>query len=179
MDNNKYGTVRRRFFAGLIDGLVFMPLYFVSPLDHIASVSVLVLIPWYLLFEASGYMYSIIMHKRYGQTVGKMAMKVKVVTYPDEAPISYRRAILRDIGLIIPAVGASLFNIPYLLARQNPYEQPGGMSPVEMVFTFASVAWFLLEMLTALLNPQRRALHDYIAGTVVIKVPNQALFVPR
>ena len=175
MEDSKYKTLRGRFFAGIIDGLVLMPLYFVSPADHIGSVPALLLILWYLVFEASGYMYSIVMHKRYGQTVGKMMMRVKVVTYPDEGSLSYRRAILRDIGFIIPAVGASLYNIPYLLAGQNPYERPEGMSSVEMFMIYSSVAWFLLEMTTALLSSKRRAVHDHIAGTVVIRVPNQAL----
>jgi uncharacterized RDD family membrane protein YckC len=38
-----------------------------------------------------------------------------------------------------------------------------------MLFDNASVIWFIIEIVTCLLNEKRRALHDYIAGTVVVK----------
>jgi uncharacterized RDD family membrane protein YckC len=35
---------------------------------------------------------------------------------------------------------------------------------------WVAIAWVLLEYLTMLLNEQRRAIHDFIAGTVVVRV---------
>jgi len=39
-----------------------------------------------------------------------------------------------------------------------------------MVLAFAGLGWFLLEVITMLTNSKRRAIHDLIAKTVVMKV---------
>jgi hypothetical protein len=44
-------------------------------------------------------------------------------------------------------------------------------SPEGRVLAFAGLAWFLLEIGTAFINPKRRAVHDLIAKTVVVQVP--------
>ena len=36
--------------------------------------------------------------------------------------------------------------------------------------SLARYAWYLLEVVTMLTNHKRRALHDYIAGSVVVRV---------
>jgi uncharacterized RDD family membrane protein YckC len=37
------------------------------------------------------------------------------------------------------------------------------------VLLTAALVWFVAEILTCLTNPKRRAVHDFIAGTVVVK----------
>jgi uncharacterized RDD family membrane protein YckC len=37
---------------------------------------------------------------------------------------------------------------------------------------FADFAWFVAEILTMLSNEKRRAIHDFIAGTVVVRIGN-------
>ncbi|MCA9786465.1 MAG: hypothetical protein KC488_07925, partial [Candidatus Cloacimonetes bacterium] len=46
----------------------------------------------------------------------------------------------------------------------------GNMLDGLMVFLSLSMIWWILEILTMFSNPKRRALHDYIAGTVVIRM---------
>jgi uncharacterized RDD family membrane protein YckC len=41
--------------------------------------------------------------------------------------------------------------------------------PAFMVY--AGGLWFLAEVVTMLTNEKRRALHDWIAGSVVVRVP--------
>ena len=36
---------------------------------------------------------------------------------------------------------------------------------------YGLLAWFLLELVTMLFNPKRRAVHDFIAGSVVKRTP--------
>ena len=40
-----------------------------------------------------------------------------------------------------------------------------------MIFTYSLGIWAVLEVLTMLLNRNRRALHDSIAGSVVVRLP--------
>jgi uncharacterized RDD family membrane protein YckC len=42
-----------------------------------------------------------------------------------------------------------------------------------LAVALASGAWLLLELATMLGNPHRRALHDFIAGSVVMRVRKQ------
>ncbi len=49
---------------------------------------------------------------RYGQSVGKMAVKIKVVKETDGSPITYGAAFVRSILLLIDAIP---YVIPYLL----------------------------------------------------------------
>jgi uncharacterized RDD family membrane protein YckC len=46
---------------------------------------------------------------------------------------------------------------------------PSENTVVENYLSWLSIAWFLLEIVTMLTNEKRRALHDMIAGSVVIK----------
>jgi uncharacterized RDD family membrane protein YckC len=39
----------------------------------------------------------------------------------------------------------------------------------EAVLAWAGCAWYLLEVITMLTNDKRRAVHDFIAGTVVVR----------
>jgi uncharacterized RDD family membrane protein YckC len=41
---------------------------------------------------------------------------------------------------------------------------------VETLANWVGVSWFCIEVATAALNPKRRALHDSIAKTVVVKL---------
>ena len=39
-----------------------------------------------------------------------------------------------------------------------------------MILVLAGLGWFLLEIGTTFINPKRRAVHDLIANTVVVRV---------
>ena len=59
------------------------------------------------------FVYFTLLEGRYGQTVGKMAVKIKVVREADGSPINYEEAALRTIlrlidGLLAYLVGAIL-----------------------------------------------------------------------
>jgi uncharacterized RDD family membrane protein YckC len=43
------------------------------------------------------------------------------------------------------------------------------MNVVDTFLTYSTANWFLVEIITMLTNDKRRALHDFIAGTVVIR----------
>jgi uncharacterized RDD family membrane protein YckC len=113
------------------------------------------------------------MHGKYGQTVGKMATKVRVYDVGTEAPITYRQALLRE-G--IPAVVSGPFLIYVFIGLMQGRESAyllvqGKFSNYSVLWWFAALPllWFLVEIVTMLTNDKRRALHDLIAGTVVIR----------
>jgi len=175
----EYRTFWRRFWAGVIDSLVLWGVfyipgrfddYFSSPERGAATI-----IFWSLLLSVLTLAYTIVLHARYGQTIGKMVAKVHVLDVEETALPTYRQAVLRDIGVIafhvlsVVLLAAAIFNGTYTndLAAVDP--ESVTIPWYEVVVGLAGFAWFVLEVVTMLFNKKRRALHDFIAGTVVVK----------
>ena len=130
-----------------------------------------------LIFKSTAViLYSILMHGWGGQTVGKMLCKVKVVDI-SERPLTMKQAFLRDsIGIVYAAAGVGflLMNLD-LYAEMNLSPSTAPISNVMWLLISLNVTWFLLELITMLTNRKRRALHDYVAGSVVVRLPNKAI----
>jgi uncharacterized RDD family membrane protein YckC len=166
----RYSTFWPRFLAGFYDGFFFLPVtlfdnYLSSPARPVA-----VLIAWALFSYPAYWVYSVALHAYRGQTVGKKWMFIKVMDLSEHRIPSVRQALLRDIGAIIPNSLALIYFI-YLVSTRT-YTEPLGQSnhwPI-IVLGSANLLWFFLEVVTMLTNSKRRALHDVIAGTVVVRV---------
>lgn len=176
---HRYKTFWARLWASWTDGLVLMPaaLLFAYLLDP--KTSLWETVRWLavivsVLSNVYSWFYSIFMHGRWGQTVGKMVTRVKVVDAKTEEPITYRKAFLRDavpILLVFPLHAHSL----YQLITGAEYQ--GFQSDLDLsaqaggsVWTaFIVWIWCFAEIVTMLTNDKRRALHDFIAGTVVVR----------
>jgi uncharacterized RDD family membrane protein YckC len=109
------------------------------------------------------------MHALYGQTLGKMATKVKVLAATETSVPGFRRSLLRDSVYIVMMITSLVWFIVILL--QDGFTAAYWESNVSFVIGLFSVGWFFLELVTMLLNRRRRALHDYIGGTVVVNPP--------
>lgn len=171
-----FGTFWQRFAAMWIDMFVLLPLVFVQLwLDSISKIAAFVLvIPMAAVYSA----YSIYCHGRFGQTVGKYVMRIRVVRISGEH-IGWREAWLRSsvdvafaflgaVSLFIALAtisDASYYGIDWIQRSQNVQAH----EPTWLSWTFtASQIWSWSEVIVMLFNKRRRALHDFIAGTVVI-----------
>jgi uncharacterized RDD family membrane protein YckC len=114
-----YATVGRRFAAVFIDGIiidivVFPLIILLAGFNGLAhkglepGTSALIYAIQYLLPAA----YEIILVGTYGATLGKMAMKIKIVT-PEGGPISYGRATGRYFGKMLSGI---ILGIGYFMA---------------------------------------------------------------
>ena len=166
-NRDKYHTFWPRFFAPYVDGLVTIPIIWVIHIlvfnFELPSVLVFLLS---VIVVTIGYVYNIYFHGKYGQTIGKMACKVKVVNASTEEAISFKHALLRDsIPLFLTL---TLFAInPY--SPFAPLEQRQESIDSNYWITKIPMIWFWAEVITMLTNDRRRAIHDFIAGTVVIR----------
>lgn len=163
----RYDTFWPRFFAGIVDGLILLPLDFLlgaaerASLAPVASAAL-------VLDQTVMFAYSIYLHGTYGQTVGKWLMKVKVLSV-DESRLTMRQAFLRDsIGLSL-AVAYLLFAIPLVFSGMSPDTREFNDHIPRVIWSVGAVT-FVLEVITMLTNPKRRALHDFIAGSVVVRL---------
>ena len=163
----KYQTFTPRLFALIIDVLIFLPLNLLDSffMKEASSLPVLLSL-WLLVFNMAYPVYVILMHGFFGQTLGKMALKVKVVdTF--EKPITFHHSILRELPSL-----AFNFSLMFFAMSQsfNPVENSGFASSAGYnTIIILVLVWSIADIAVFLFNDKRRSLHDFIAGTIVIR----------
>ena len=171
----RYAGFWSRFVAGLIDGLVWLPVVvFAVWLDGVsyagAAISAFVglafLIP-----------YNVGLVAIYGGTVGKLMRGLRV-RQVNGAAATWANAWKRSSVDIVFSISATLLTLLALTRIDGEvYFSAGWESRSELLaaaapaiqwFYWASFLWTLGEFVTLLSNKKRRALHDFIGGTVVV-----------
>jgi len=171
-----YATFWQRFAAMWIDVIVILPFVFFLTWLHSVFNAAALLVP----MATASCVYSIYCHGRFGQTVGKHVMGIRVVRMDGER-IGWREALLRssvDVAFTTVDLIASYVIFAALTdAELNSAAGSGWMQrrsiikshmPIWCTWTSAvGQAWYLSEVIVMLFNKKRRAFHDFIAGTVV------------
>lgn len=161
--HNKYETGGARFVALIIDGMILnFAGWFLSFLNNMESAMMLWIIGIFQMLLP--YLYSIFLHGYCGQTIGKMATNVKIYDQSEKQLISYKQALIRD------SVPLSILVLVQVLSLFTSMEDYGWMLFIGMSMLFLMVFWSILEIITMLFDSKKRALHDYMAGTVVLKI---------
>lgn len=180
-EENPYATFWRRGWAFILDSLIFqLPLLFATlhrtPFPPAVE---MVVIYAGILGPAA---YQVVLHRYGGQTLGKALMGVRVVsTIPGAtalSPLRWRQAVLRSIMpllLYIPAMITGLryagLGVPPELVRSLEIMHLGPWKAYpEWLFL---MAWFGLELSAVATLPHRRAVHDLLAKTEVIRVQSE------
>ena len=174
-----YATFWQRFAAMWIDLFVLLPIMVVHVwLVSESKIAALVLvIPMATVYDA----YTIYCHGRFGQTVGKRVMGIRVVLTTGEA-IGWRTAWLRssvDVMFSVLGVIASFMALTAIsdaefsgVGWMQQSQNLSALEPAWLGWTEeATQIWVWSEMVVMLFNKRRQALHDFIAGTVVITMP--------
>ncbi len=117
-----YQGVAIRFVAMLVDSVILAVIYWALSFAGVATITIdastgqtsvdplfaaIVLTDFIIAF-----LYFTLLEGRYGQTVGKMALKMKVVRDPDHMPIGYAEAAVRTVLRVVDLIP---FIAPYLL----------------------------------------------------------------
>ena len=171
-----YAGFMKRQAAFLIDGLVLVLFLYLS--QKLQGITIPTTILVMAVFWAFYPFYSVYFNFRYGGTPGKLAVNIRV-TRPDGSKIGLREAFLRsvvDIGFAVLGLTAAILAISQVDADQylvaGMMERSQLLLPLYPAWTAyqkdGSSAWGWSELFVLLLNDRRRALHDFIAGTVVI-----------
>ena len=175
----KYAGFWPRFWSGLIDFLVFIPVVVVDVWASGLSrqLAMLTAVVTSMLYPA----YCIYFHGRYGQTLGKMLNDIKVTrldgTNVGFAVAFYRHFVELFFGVLICiaeiAMYLSISDSTYAAApdwrvrnKLIQHSLPPWYGIVDILFQ----VWMVSELIILLFNEKKRALHDFIAGTVVIHI---------
>jgi len=167
MIEHKYQTFWPRIYSGLVDGVVFIPFVYLDEWIYSLEVSNYYLLTYYALTSLSFYIYSVCMHGYYGQTLGKMLLRIKLYSVT-ESSLGFKRALYRDAIVILFTIVFIAIEAPDILNNTNPQniKNSEGME----LLIFIVMIWYLSEFITMLFNNKRRAIHDYIAGSVVMRL---------
>lgn len=171
-----YAGFWHRLASFVIDLAVFLPLYIVSYLLRADSRSMAVAMA--LLVPLAWTAYEISLHGRWGQSIGKRVARIRVLDVTGTR-MSWKQTFLRyavdsalNLSLAITEVvmlvgmtpeehqGVAAGGLPSSLAALVPY----------LTVLFVTCLWVIAELVVLLTNPRKRAIHDYIAGTVVLHV---------
>jgi uncharacterized RDD family membrane protein YckC len=159
--STRFRTFWPRFWAYFLDGFAIAPVTALLTLPQPAADN-----PWRLILQTAislvYWAYAVWLLSARGQTVGRWLCRVQVRDV-GEGPVRPRQALIRESIPQLIALGA----LPYLLFRQAE----GTLTmEAQLMITIPHTLWVLLEIITMLSNEKRRALHDYLARTVVVRV---------
>ncbi len=178
----EYAGFWRRFGAYWIDVVVLLPLVGITYL--LGEQSRL----FYLYWLVPGLLISLWFHlylvARYGGTPGKLLLRTRIAMV-DGSAITAKAATLRYSVLFALTVLASIamamgvlnmtneeyFSLGYVARSQRLVESAPAWYKAVAILT---QIWVWGEFITMLFNKRRRAVHDFIAGTVVVKTSVQA-----
>jgi len=172
-----YSSVWQRIGAQMLDIFIFLPIIAVgiwaSSQSRLFDVY---FFPFMVLFNL---WYNVYLVKRFGGTPGKLLVDLKVVKV-EGGSIGYKEAILRYAVLLLLTIAGQ---VGYLQAMEGMTETeyyslnwmeraariqeiaPTWLSTVRLITNF----WLVTQLIAMLANAKRRAVHDFIAGTVVIR----------
>jgi uncharacterized RDD family membrane protein YckC len=162
----KYNNFEKRLLAGFIDGFVFLPFaLLITHLDFsIDQASFLVLIFAYIICWT---LYLVIGHGKYGQTIGKYLMGIKLLRIDEKSTIGYKRAFYREAIWF----AATTIGVLYFIAKVYNYQaldKELSESIFERKVRSPINIWFAVELATMFLTKKRRALQDTISGSIVV-----------
>ena len=182
-DQLRYAGFWPRLAALLLDMLIMLPL---TLLVFWGSERYrLFLLYCFVPSTLFGLFYGVYLVRRFGGTPGKLIVGVRIRKVGGE-PVGSREAILRylpefilnmlmSVGFLMSVLHMSDTEYHALSfmerARRMVELAPSWYKPLQIVQN----VWVWGELIVLLTNRKRRALHDFIAGTVVVRTsPNQS-----
>jgi uncharacterized RDD family membrane protein YckC len=172
-----YAGFWARFASFILDALIMLPLiFFILYLNGLGkNIFFYTLIP-NLLF---GLWYHIYLPKKYGGTPGKLIVGMKIIKLNGES-IDWKEAILRHSVLLALTLFSIVMMTSCLIsADETTFNSLGWLKRSEylmtlspmffLIYTWVSNIWIYSEFIVLLTNKRKRAIHDYIAGTVILK----------
>ena len=177
-DSLRYAGFGPRLAANLLDFVIMIPLIALSFWG--SSYFRLFEVYYFLPGIVFGLFFSVYLVRRYGGTPGKLLVGIRIRKLDGE-PVGYREALLRylpdtllgilmSVGMILSVLhmsDAEYQSLSFMERSKRMVElAPSWQAPLQWI----QMAWVWGELLVLLTNRKRRAIHDFIAGTVVVHV---------
>jgi uncharacterized RDD family membrane protein YckC len=176
-ENSEYKNFFRRLFALFLDSFALAPIVWLNQIVSNSSNSAVLIVFCAFISCVTSLFYIVFFTYACGQTPGKMALGVLIINNDGSEKLSLKQAILRNIVAIVVSILVFIFFASSLMGGNIPL---GGSVDIGMMIFTQNMGFFIfifvailiyqfLQFITVFLNKKRRAIHDYIASTVVIK----------
>ena len=170
-----YGSFWQRLAASLVDFviIILLALPFAWLRKYLLTRNVEFVVPVGLI----AWLYSFLFHAYTGQTVGKRIARIRVVSL-DGSPIGFVQSFRRGsvdllFAIVIVVELAAIASLGpgewESLDVHSQRERLKELNPSWEWVIIASRIWGWSEVVTMLFNRRRRALHDFLGGTVVVR----------
>jgi uncharacterized RDD family membrane protein YckC len=166
-DSNQYRTFWPRLGAAFLDGAALAPLGWIDRLIWNSFSFAPILLSWITFYLAISVAYSVGFVAVFGQTPGKMACGIKIMGN-DHSPVTLKQAFMRHSVSLSMSVFFLVLQIKNVLNGQLENRGYGNYQTLIWVGG-AMIVWGIMEFVTMLTNKRRRAIHDFIGGTVVVR----------
>lgn len=172
-----YASFWRRFGAYWLDVVILLPLTGLT--FWLGDKSRL----FYLYYFIPGFLFGLWFHiylvRKYGGTPGKLLLRIKIAKV-DGSSVGYKEAVIRyavlfalstliSVAFVLSSFqmsDAEYFSLGFRERSIRLVEQaPFWYNYVQILLN----VWVWSEFIVMLTNKQRRAVHDYMAGTVVVR----------
>lgn len=100
-------------------------------------------------------------------------MKIKVLNLEENGVIGFRKAFYREsvwFFISLTLIVYFIFNI-----NSTSYSASEYLMTYDDINAIISLSWLAIELITMLTNNKRRAIHDFMAGSVIVKTSKQEL----
>lgn len=173
----QYAGFWRRLCAHFIDILILLPIVAFGFWGN--EVSRLFQLYYFLPGILFSLWYSVYLVERYGGTPGKLLMKIRIVR-TDGTAVGRKEAFLRcSVYLLLSVLGQIALILAALQMSDELYHSLGFLkraietsARTPWWYSYVNVllqVWVWSEFVTMLTNKKRRAIHDFMAGTVVVR----------
>jgi uncharacterized RDD family membrane protein YckC len=173
----RYATFWQRFLAYWVDVLVLSPLVAIQYL--LADKTRFFYMYWLIPGLVIGLYFHVYLVKRYGGTPGKLLLKTRIALVDGSRVTTTAAGLRYAILFVLTALSSLAFVMSSLAMTDEMYFSLGYVARAKEMVQLAPAwypavsvllqIWVWGEFLTMLFNKKRRAVHDFIAGTVVVR----------
>ena len=177
ISENIYAGFWARFASLFLDTIILLPaIFLILYLNGLGkNIFFYTLVPNFVF----GLWYYIYLPKKYGGTPGKLIAGMKIIKLNGES-IDWKEAFLRHSVLLVLTLFSVIMMTSCLVsADEITFNSLGwlkrsqylmSLSPIFfLIYTWVSNIWIYSEFIVLLTNKRKRAIHDYIAGTIIVK----------
>ncbi|MEY4561949.1 MAG: hypothetical protein RLZZ618_1226 [Pseudomonadota bacterium] len=172
-----YAGFWRRFGAFWIDALIFLP---VMAIAYILSEKTRFFYAyWFIPSLALGLFFHVYLVTRFGGTPGKLALNTRIALVDGSAVTAKAAFIRHAVQFVLSTLTSVALVLGSMAMTDDRYFSLGYVARVQEItanapFWYATVTlltqlWIWSEFVSMLFNKKRRAIHDFMAGTVVVR----------
>ncbi len=160
-----YANFRTRLLAAIVDEIILISLVILFGFIEVNNLFVFITVSFlYSLLYSSYFIYS---HCKSGKTIGKRIFSIKVVSANNEYRLlNLFQSLKREGVLLLIEIILIIYFSMEGIKKDSIQEISSNYSSSVGI---CSLTWICIEFFSMLTNKKRRALHDFLGNSVVIK----------